>query len=79
VPRLLSLADLTILRAARSAQQTSDYKAACAALGWGHIQQADAAALQRLALYVASRATRRVTIHEPYGVSYEIEIVGPKG
>jgi hypothetical protein len=79
MPRLLSLADLPTLRAARSAQQTSAYEAACAALGWGRIQQADAAALQRLALYVASRAPRRVTIHEPYGVSYEIEIGGPKG
>ena len=45
----------------------------------GHVQSAEPLALRRLARYVATRAPKTVTIHEPYGTSYEIEVGAPKG
>jgi hypothetical protein len=72
-PRFLSLDDLPTLRAARAAQRSEVYMAVCKELGMGHVQRADPLALQRLARYVATRTPRTVTIHEPYGTSYEIE------
>jgi hypothetical protein len=77
-PRFLSLDEHPTLRAAREAQCSEAYTAACAALGMGHIQQAEPLALRRLARYVAGRAPKTVTIHEPYGTSYEIEVEPPK-
>jgi len=77
-PRFLSLDELPTLRAAREAQCSEAYLAACTALGMGHIQSADPLALRRLARYVATRALRTVIIHEPYGTSYEIEVGRPK-
>lgn len=75
-PRFLSLDELPTLRAAREAQCSEAYAAACVSLGMGNVQQAEPLALRRLAAYVATRAPETVTIHGMYGESYKVPLNG---